>query len=115
MGAAHTGMTEPMAEELDGGMGGGCTVHVAGFINARNRKGKSALMLAVENYHDHLTVGVLLQSKACDPNASDAEGTTPLMAAVHRGFLEETRHLLAHRLSCGQCIDRDAQRPRSGG
>ena len=91
IGAAHSDL-----EELDLEVMAGCTADVAGFINARNRKGKSALMLAVENYRDHLTVQVLLQSEACDPNASNAEGSTPLMAAVQRGYLEETRHLLAH-------------------
>jgi ankyrin repeat protein len=52
-------------------------------IDARDESGRTALMLATLHGQTH-AVDTLLASGA-DPNAADAQGTTPLQAAIAGG------------------------------
>jgi ankyrin repeat protein len=63
-------------------------------VNARDRNGNTALMLAITyNYQDLTSVNALLE-KGADVNARDESGNTPLMLAVEHNSLEIVRLLL---------------------
>ena len=63
------------------------------FANHKNADGTTALMLAVENPYDKQRVAeALLAAEQVDPNATDERnGSTALMAACERGYLEKAR------------------------
>lgn len=61
-------------------------------INAKNKDGVTALLLAAQNGHLEV-VNVLLEAKA-DPNIADADGDTALLLAVESGAAEVVQALL---------------------
>jgi hypothetical protein len=56
-------------------------------INARDSSGRTALMLAT--LHGELAAVEALLAAGADPNAADAQGTTPLQAAIAGGAQPE--------------------------
>lgn len=61
-------------------------------IDARNRKGYSALMLAA--YHGHVEVVRYLLNRGADANTADNGGNTVLMGAAFKGDVEVARLLV---------------------
>lgn len=71
--AAESGNAQDLQEALDG--------HVD--VNARNKDGRTALILATR--HGHANIVIELLAHGADPNVPDAHGTRPLTAATAAG------------------------------
>jgi len=63
------------------------------LVNARNAKGRTALVIAIQRSDEQWT-GFLL-SRGADPNLAERGGDTPLIAAARVGFLQGVEWLLA--------------------
>ena len=65
-------------------------------IDARDKKNKTALMIAAVKMFSHVIVDYLLQ-QGCDLNARDSENKTAIMLAFEYGCSESANHLIAKR------------------
>ena len=61
-------------------------------VNARNRVGETALVIALKN--DQPTLAITMLNAGTDVNLAAVNGVTPLMAAAHAGQTDIVRLLL---------------------
>ncbi|HVR93893.1 MAG TPA: ankyrin repeat domain-containing protein, partial [Casimicrobiaceae bacterium] len=83
LAAARAGDQVAVARALSGGAS----------VNARNRVGETALVIALKN--DQPTLAMDMVNAGTDVNLAAVNGVTPLMAAAHAGQTDIVRLLLA--------------------
>ncbi|HSE22744.1 MAG TPA: ankyrin repeat domain-containing protein [Pyrinomonadaceae bacterium] len=66
-------------------------------LNFRNRRGDSALMLAIENSYGNNEVAEFLVERGSDVNATNGDGDTPLMIAASGNNAGAVKILLDHK------------------
>ena len=85
--------TARVAARNDDAAGVARALHDGAAVNARNRLGESALLIALKKNRADLAQLVL--DAGADVNEAAVNGVTPLMAAAYAGNVEMTRTLLA--------------------